>query len=100
MITQMERTAGRRLRPTNMGIATLSLVVLIAGVAFIGCTDENISPELADSSPLAEGQRIFRFDTFGDEQYWNTPPASMRWWRSIFDHLKRSDSALRWTWIS
>ena len=70
MITQMERTAGRRLRPTNIGIATLSLVVLIAGVAFIGCTKENISPELADSSPLAEGQRIFRFDTFGDEQYW------------------------------
>ena len=70
MIIQMERTAGRRLPPTNIGIATLSLVVLIAGVAFIGCTKENISPELADSSPLAEGQRIFRFDTFGDEQYW------------------------------
>ena len=66
----MEFPAGRRLRPANIGIATLSLVALIAGVAFIGCTKEKISPELADSSPLAEGQRIFRFDTFGDEQYW------------------------------
>ena len=70
MITKMELPAGRRLRPANIGIATLSLVALIAGVAFIGCTKEKISPELADSSPLAEGQRIFRFDTFGDEQYW------------------------------
>jgi mono/diheme cytochrome c family protein len=70
MITQLERKAGRTLRPAHIGLATLSLIAFISGFSFFGCAKENISPELPAYSDLAEGQRIFRFDTFGDEQYW------------------------------
>ncbi|MGH7553781.1 MAG: hypothetical protein ACREMQ_12215, partial [Longimicrobiales bacterium] len=59
--------------------ATLSVVVTSG--AIVGCMDRQATTEGAaptgfevssDMSPqtLAEGQRIFRFDTFGDEPFW------------------------------
>lgn len=79
MVTQVKDTANRILRPSSIGIATLALAALMAGAALVGCgtgkkategtqpaaKEETSSPEL-----VAEGQRIFRFDTFGDEQFW------------------------------
>jgi mono/diheme cytochrome c family protein len=71
MVTQMKHTAGRTLLPPNIGIATLALVALTAGATLVACEKEKTSSEVVASSDLvAEGQRIFRFDTFGDEQFW------------------------------
>jgi len=70
MIIQIKSSEGRALGPARAGIALLSLMTVIAAGVFIGCAKEKISPELPASSDLAEGQRIFRFDTFGDEEYW------------------------------
>jgi len=71
MITQMKPTAIRTLRSPSIGIVTLALVVLTAGAALVACEREKVSSEVAASSDLvAEGHRIFRFDTFGDEQFW------------------------------
>ena len=80
MIAEMIHTAARALHK-HMGIATLAIVALAAGTALVGCeerdseetqpappdsvTAEETSPEL-----LAEGQQIFRYDTFGDEKFW------------------------------
>jgi cytochrome c5 len=82
MVNQMKPTAGRTL-PPSIGIATLALVALTAG-AFSGCETKEMAPEgtqpaatgdrpateKTSSNLVAEGQRIFRFDTFGDEQFW------------------------------
>jgi len=70
MSANMKDTAGRTMRLPRVVITILTLVALAGGAALVGCAKERVSPELADSSDLAEGQRIFRYDTFGDEQYW------------------------------
>jgi hypothetical protein len=84
MVTLMKRTAGRTLRPPCIGIATLALVALTAGAALVGCGTNKMAPEGTQSAAkevrsateetssdlVAEGQRIFSFDTFGDEQFW------------------------------
>jgi mono/diheme cytochrome c family protein len=62
---------------------TLALVVLTAGVWLGGCgarepvseatppaPAERPATEETSSALVAEGQRVFRFDTFGDEQLW------------------------------
>lgn len=49
----------------------MALVAWTAGAALVGGASDNAPPEVAGSSgPVAEGQQIFRFDTFGDEQHW------------------------------
>lgn len=66
--------------PPYAGRASTGLAIL---VALAGCTSRSsqeqpgplptgAGPESNDRSPqtLAEGQRIFRYDTFGDEQFW------------------------------
>ena len=71
MIAKMKQTAVRTLRSPSMVIATLALVVLTAGAALVGCEKGKMSSEvIASSGPVADGQRIFRFETFGDEQLW------------------------------
>lgn len=76
MIAEMMHTAARGLR-----MATLAIVALAAGTVLVGCEErafEDTQPEPPDSvmaeetSPelLAEGQRIFRYDTFGNEKFW------------------------------
>jgi mono/diheme cytochrome c family protein len=62
-------------------IAIPAVVLLIAGGVIVGCTAGQPARETAlptgfdvtsDMSPqtLADGRQIFRFDTFGDEQFW------------------------------
>lgn len=70
-------------RRLNTGIAALALVGLTAATAVSGCGSTSQSPgetppaataeaPTTETSPalVAEGQKIFRFDTFGDEQVW------------------------------
>ena len=81
MDTRMAHITGRTLRPLGIGIATTALVALITGAALIGCrtvpeetrpaaTGDRSATEQTSPALVAEGQRIFRFDTFGDEQLW------------------------------
>ena len=71
MIAKMKHPAVRIMRSPSTVIATLALVALTAGAAFVGCSSGDTSPEaVAPSDPVAEGKQIFRFDTFGDEQHW------------------------------
>jgi cytochrome c5 len=72
-----------RHRLPSHGIATLAFVVT-AGAMLGGCgttktapegtqpaaTAEPPAPEQTSPALVAEGQRVFRFDTFGDEQLW------------------------------
>jgi cytochrome c5 len=67
---------------SSVSIAALTLVIASAGAAFIGCgpkSSETTSSTETGSEPIAkadspdlvmEGQQVFRFDTFGDEQLW------------------------------
>ena len=59
----------------------LAVAALIMGAALVGCeerttedtqpeTEDTLSTEGATPELLAEGQQIFRFDTFGDEKFW------------------------------
>ncbi len=70
-------------RPRGIGIATLSLLTLTAGALLAGCGTKrapeetssatearSVTEESAPAATVAEGQRVFRFDTFGDEQLW------------------------------
>ena len=84
MVTLVKNTAGRTLRPVSIDIAMLALVAFTAGAAFVGCGTNKMATEgihsrakearsateETSSDLVAEGQRIFRFDTFGDEQFW------------------------------
>ncbi|MBK5282255.1 MAG: c-type cytochrome [Nitrospiraceae bacterium] len=71
MITKMKHTAVRTMLSPSIVIATLALVALTAGAALVGCQKSKMPSEVVGSSdPVAKGQRIFRFDTFGDEQLW------------------------------
>jgi len=83
MILQNHTVARAHRRPT-MGVARLAVVVLTAGAAASGCgsVDEvadRAQPAATAAAPttaapsaalVAEGQKIFRFETFGDEQVW------------------------------
>jgi cytochrome c5 len=70
-------------RSLSVGVATLAFVALTVGAAVSGCGSTSQAPERTppaatvqpateQTSPalIAEGQKIFRFDTFGDEQVW------------------------------
>jgi cytochrome c5 len=70
-------------RTSGLSVATLAFVALTAGTAINGCGSTSKAPEgtppataaqpaTESTSPalVAEGQKIFRFDTFGDEQVW------------------------------
>ena len=72
MIAKMKHTVGRTFRSLSIVMATLALVAMTAaGGALVGCEKGKMSPEVVGSSDLVDkGQRIFRFDTFGDEQVW------------------------------
>ena len=64
--------------------ATLALTALAAGIFTSGCGSSEMTPggadpaaatppaaeEPASAALVAEGEQIFRFDTFGDEQLW------------------------------
>ncbi len=58
------------------GIGAVALVVLTAGAAFRGYATNHAALRGAavtrgnPADSVADGQRIFRFDTFGDEQFW------------------------------
>jgi hypothetical protein len=83
MILQ-EHTVARTHRRPSVGVAMLAFVALTAGAAASGCGSTSQppggtqpvataeAPTTAEASPalVAEGQKIFRFDTFGDEQVW------------------------------
>ena len=71
MIATMTHPAVRTIRSPGIGIAGLVLVALTVGAALVGCENGKMPSEVvASSGPVADGQRIFRFDTFGDEQFW------------------------------
>ena len=73
-----------RLRPT-VHVATLAFIAVTLGAAVSGCGATGSTPEGSERPPTAgapateeptspalveEGQRVFRFETFGDEQLW------------------------------
>ncbi len=70
-------------RPSSPGVATLAFIALTAGAVVSGCGSTSNAPagtppataaepatEHTSPALVAEGQQIFRFDTFGDEQVW------------------------------
>ena len=77
-------TAPAKDRQRTTRLAGLILVAFVASAAFGGCGTAKEAPEDARRAPaadplstevaspalLAEGERVFRFDTFGDEQLW------------------------------
>lgn len=70
MIAKMQTTVWTFRSPSRL-LATLALVALTAGAALVGCEKRQMSSEVVASSDLVTvGQRIFRFDTFGNEQLW------------------------------
>src|SRR3989442_14438035 len=75
MAVRMKRTPGRTLHVVGIDITTLALVALTAG-ALGRCPKKKTASEgketaaSEEDSSVGEGQRIFRFDTFGDEQFW------------------------------
>lgn len=76
MAVQMKHTR-RSLHSFRIEIATLALTALIAGVLLGGCArkksaSDGNQPATTEASPalIAEGQRVFRFDTFGNETFW------------------------------
>jgi Cytochrome c len=83
VILQKHNTARTHQRP-RASVATLTFVALAASASVNGCGSPSKAPGGAQSvataeapttvetSPalVAEGQKIFRFDTFGDEQVW------------------------------
>ena len=71
MIAKTKQTAVRTFRSPRIVMATVALLALTAGAALVGCEKGKMSSEvIASSGPVADGQRIFRFETFGDEQLW------------------------------
>ena len=73
MVAQMKYT--RRIpHPFRIDCATLALIALIV---VLGCASKKPASDgsqsaMDESSPalIAEGQRVFRFDTFGNETFW------------------------------
>jgi Cytochrome c len=62
--TTVRQWAGR----AALGVAALAAGLVLAG----GTTPQPAAPAAEQHSPalIAEGQRVFRFDTFGDEKLW------------------------------
>jgi mono/diheme cytochrome c family protein len=57
-------------RPHTADIRSGALAIAVA-LLVIGCATPGLAPTpLAITPELAEGQRIFRYDTFGDERFW------------------------------
>ena len=48
----------------------VAAAMVTAALTLVGCNSDGTQPTDAMSPEIAEGQRIFRFDTFGDEQFW------------------------------
>jgi mono/diheme cytochrome c family protein len=48
----------------------VAAAMVTAALTLVGCNSDGTQPTEAMSPEIAEGQRIFRFDTFGDEQFW------------------------------
>jgi len=80
MGAEMKHSAARALHKGN-SIATLAIVALMTGAALGGCgeraseetqsaTGDSLATEETSSDLVAEGQRIFRYDTFGNEKFW------------------------------
>ncbi len=55
-----------------MRLITTTACVALLAVASWGCENDNEGPDPNEPSPqeLAEGQRVFRHETFGNEQFW------------------------------
>jgi hypothetical protein len=76
MVIQPRRSPGRTRTLLTVGFATLAIIVLSAGRVLTASetkptTTNDVSGNVKNVPALvAEGQRIFRFDTFGDEQLW------------------------------
>jgi hypothetical protein len=56
------------MRYKNQILVTLSLVVV---VALAQCKKNNDKPKEDDPALVADGKNIFRFDSFGDEDFWS-----------------------------
>ena len=84
MVVKEGRTAHPTGRPSRVGMATLFVVALTVGAALGGCgttkpaaegtlpaaTADRAATQETSAALVAEGRRVFRFDTFGDEQLW------------------------------
>jgi hypothetical protein len=86
MISQTNNAASRMVRLPNIGVAALTLIVLAGVVGLAGCQMRKADAQataLASAQQdydaqiqanarrmLEEGKRIFRFDTFGSEDFW------------------------------
>lgn len=83
MTTQEDRQERRTRMPTIKFMAMLFLVPLAAESLLTGCGSRNTTREEPPGAPresastdetsddlIAEGKRVFRFETFGDEQLW------------------------------
>ena len=65
--------APKPLRTRRTTINAVCSAAAIALIAVAGCAQRGSSSEqqtVPMSESVADGQRIFRFDTFGDEQFW------------------------------
>lgn len=73
ILISCSNTIPRSHRRSLVGVTLLSVVALTAAVAVSGCESRGqaASPS-SETSPalVAEGRKIFRADTFGDEQLW------------------------------
>ena len=52
------------------------VLLLVAFIGFIQCKNSSnkvgeVNSEPADSTLISEGKNIFRFDSFGDEDFWS-----------------------------
>jgi cytochrome c5 len=84
MAIEGTRSVGPQTLALRIGAAALLVVELAAGAVLAGCgttpgPETTQAPAAATAAPaaeevsaalVAEGQRVFRFETFGDEQLW------------------------------
>jgi len=76
MVAEFQVIRRRTRHAPIYGIGILTLLVFMAGAAFRGYAMKQAAPGGAvviretPADSVADGQRIFRFDTFGDEQFW------------------------------
>ncbi len=71
MFVEAKLMTSRILRSSRSTLS-LALVTLTAWAALGGCATKREQTTKEDTSPavIADGQRIFRHDTFGNEQFW------------------------------
>src|SRR5207248_329634 len=76
MVAEFQVIRRRTRHAPIYGIGILTLLVLTAGAAFRGYATKRAAPGGAvviretPADSVGDGQHIFRFDTFGDEQFW------------------------------